>query len=81
MMKASRRLRRMAKSRAKLDVQKVLEEIMNNASMKSSKKKEVLTSSYRGQVHFCNLTEYQISHSFQICEIFNDCNILHISYS
>ena len=60
----------MAKSRAKLDVQKVLEEIMNNASMKSSKKKEVLTSSYRGQVHFCNL--YQNSHSFQICEIFDN---------
>ena len=57
----------MAKSRAKLDVQKVLEEIMNNASMKSSKKKEVLTSSYRGQVHFCNFNfQYFIEHSIQL---------------
>ena len=42
------------------------------------KKKEVLTSSYRGQVlfHPCNLIEYQISHTFKICEIYH---ISHIS--
>ena len=35
------------------------------------KKKEVLTSSHRGQVlfHPCNVMEYQISHRFQIYEI------------
>ena len=64
----------MVKSRAKLDVQNILEENMNNVSMRRSKKKEVLTSSHRGQVlfHFCKLAEYQISYSFQIYEIFND---------
>ena len=64
----------MVKSRAKLDVQNILEENMNNVSMSRSKKKEVLTSSHRGQVlfHFCKLAEYQISYSFQIYEIFND---------
>ena len=35
------------------------------------KKKEVLTSSHGRQVlfHLFNLIEYQISHTFQICEI------------
>ena len=35
------------------------------------KKKEVLTSSHRGQVlfHPCYVIEYEISHTFQICEI------------
>ena len=71
MMRASRRFRKMAKIKAKSDVQK---EIMNNVSRGRSKKKEVSTSSHTGQVLFnvCNLTEYQISHSFQICEIFNN---------
>ena len=42
------------------------------------KKKEVLTSSHRGQVlfHPYNVIEYQISHTSQICEI---KNISHIS--
>ena len=71
MMRASRRFRKMSKIKAKSDVQK---EIMDNVSRGRSKKKQVSTSSHRGQVlfHFCNLTEYQISHSFQICEIFNN---------
>ena len=71
MMRASRRFR---KIRAKSDVQKILDEIMNNVSRGRSKKKEVSTSSHTAQVLFnvCNLTEYQISHSFQICEIFNN---------
>ena len=46
MMRASRRFRRMVKIRAKSDVQKIMEEIMNNVSMRRSKKKEVLTSSH-----------------------------------
>ena len=73
MMKASRRFRKMVKIRAKSNVQKILEEIMNNVSMRGGKKKEVLTFSHISQVplNFCNLTEYQISHSFKICEIFN----------
>ena len=68
MMRASRSFRKMAKIRAKSDVQKVLDKIMNKVSRGRSKKNEVLTSSHRGQVlfHFCNLTEYQISHSFEI---------------
>ena len=83
MMRASRRFRRMVKIRAKSDVQKIMEEIMNNVSMRRSKKKEVLTCSHIGQVqlNFCNLTEYQISHSFQICEISNHSNISCILYS
>ena len=74
MMRASRRFRRMVQIRAKSDVQKIMEEIMNNVSMRRSKKKEVLTSSHRGQVlfHFCKLAEYQISYLFQIYEMFND---------
>ena len=64
MMRASRRFRRMVKIKAKSDVQKILEEIMNNVSMRRSKKKEVFTSSHIGQVllNFWNLTDYQISH-------------------
>ena len=35
------------------------------------KKEEVLTYSHRGQVlfHPCNVIEYQISHTFRMCEI------------
>ena len=72
MMRASRRFRKMAKYSS--DVQKILDEIMNNVSRGRSKKKEVSTSSHTAQVLFnvCNLTEYQISKSFQIYEIFNN---------
>ena len=50
MMRASRRFRKMAKYSS--DVQKILDEIMNNVSRGRSKKKEVSTSSHRGQVLF-----------------------------
>ena len=64
MMRASRRFRKMVKVRAKSNVQKILEEVMNNVSMKRSKKKEVLPSSHIGQVllNFCNPADYEISH-------------------
>ena len=54
----------MVKVRAKSNVQKILEEVMNNVSMKRSKKKEVLPSSHIGQVllNFCNPADYEISH-------------------
>ena len=58
MMKASRRFRKMVKIRAKSNVQKILEEIMNNVFMRRSKKKEVLTSSHIGQVLINFLFEY-----------------------
>ena len=51
-MRASRRFRKMAKIRAKSNVQKILEEIMNNVFRGRSKKKEVSTSSHRRQVPF-----------------------------
>ena len=72
-MRASRRFRKMVKIRAKSNVQKILEEVMNNVSMRKNKKKEVLTSSHIGQVllNFCNPADYEISHSFQINEIIN----------
>ena len=72
-MRASRRFRKMVKIRAKSNVQKILEEVMNNVSMRKNKKKEVLTSSHIGQVllNFCNPADYEISHSFQINQIIN----------
>ena len=46
-----------------------------------NEKKEVLTPSASTQVlfHFCH--PYQISHSFSVCEIYNNWNISHNSYS
>ena len=63
MMRASRRFRRMVKIRAKSNVQKILEDIMNNVSMRRSKKKEVLTSSRLGQV-VLNFFKYLIHFKF-----------------
>ena len=80
-MRASRRFRRMVKIRAKSDVQKIMEEIMNNVSMRRSKKKEVLTSSHLGQVvlNFCSLTiKYLIHFKFVRYFIIRISHIFHI---
>ena len=67
----------MVKIRAKSDVQKIMEEIMNNVSMRRSKKKEVLTSSHLGQV-VSNFFKYLIHFKFVRYFIIRISHIFHI---
>ena len=67
----------MVKIRAKSDVQKIMEEIMNNVSMRRIKKKEVLTSSHLGQV-VLNFFKYLIHFKFVRYFIIRISHIFHI---
>ena len=61
------------------DKQRGASQVLKTETEHRSQGNKVLTSSHRGQVLFCNLIRYQISHSCQICEIFHHLNISLIS--